>query len=136
MKTISLLLFIILTSHCISQDCPIGYKYMPSISTSSLTIIANKCVPDSIYNILWTNFQKSACGESSFALIDNKYKHTSISRWINDSIGCITFVTYEMKVKKKWIDISKCKYYYDNRKSIGCGSIPCCGHIHITTPKE
>ncbi len=121
---------------------------MPSIGTSGLNIVANKCLPDSVCKELWKAFNKSVCEETGSGsmsmnatganfMVDNS--HT----W-NDTLGCITKDEYSMRINDgPWVVISKCLYFWYNKNTTSCsksndtGGIveyPCCGHIHKTKP--
>lgn len=137
-----LILFSWLNSHS-QQPCSPGYRYLPSMSTSSLQIIADTCVADSVYKRAVLEFRENMCGEGGHISIGGGYYYARNPKWINDSIGCVTTETFKKMVKGKWVDISRCRYYYEN-ESTECGTwddsnkyikIPCCGHIHKTPPE-
>lgn len=97
--------------------CSEGFSYMPSMSTSSLSIIADTCLPDSIAKKMWIAFFKNVCGETSFSMSNGDYSYSSLNTW-NDSTGCSTKVMYERRIKKKWVEISEEEYYKYNPRPI------------------
>jgi hypothetical protein len=119
------------------KKCDSGYSWMPSLSTSSLRIIADTCLPDSICKKLLLGFRENVCSETSMHYSTENYSYSSQNTWVNDSVGCVTKVTYSKRFKKKWIEISACQYYFEN-KGTNCSIFdgdesiakPCCGHIH------
>lgn len=124
-----------------TQKCDSGYSYMPTISTGSLIIKADTCLPDSVCKKLWKEFDKNLCGETQTFSMSDIFMYSDFHTW-SDSLGCISKETYKMKVKDKWVEISKCKYYWLN-KGTTCSTwsddksikISCCGHTHLTEPK-
>lgn len=141
MKKLLLILFISNLAHAQEKDCPAGYSWMPSMSTSSLIIVADECLPDSICKKMWIEFSKNMCGEMGLYMEGGDYSYHRSNTWVNDSIGCSTKETYKKKVKGKWVEISKCLYVFEykgstcyeliDNKSV---EVPCCGHIHKTKP--
>lgn len=120
-----------------THKCDSGYSYMPTIGTSSLIIKADTCLPDSVCEKLWKSFSKNLCEETGSFSMSDSFMYSDSHTW-DDSLGCISKEIYEMKVKNKWVEVSKCLYYWFNKGSTcydSTGVIPCCGHIHLTKPK-
>lgn len=138
MKRIFSLLLIISPLVCMAQKkCDTGHSWMPSIGTSSLRIVANKCLPDSVCKKLWLTYHKNSCEESGIIEGGGDFYHTSVPRWVNDSVGCMITETYKKRVDKNWVEITKCEYYMNvnsiclihtlNKETV---EVPCCGHLH------
>lgn len=75
--------------------CKAGWSYMPSLSTSSLRIIADTCLPDSICKKYYLIFAENVCGETQSAGFsrDKNGRLTgggNTNYWLGDSIGCVT----------------------------------------------
>jgi len=122
--------------------CDSGYQWMPSLSTSSLVIEGDMCMPDSVCNKLWLIFRENMCGERGSFTGGDRFTHSVSPKWINDTIGCVTSERFSEKVKGKWKEISACRYYYFSGtvcSTMAFGdsvmkTVPCCGHIHTSEP--
>lgn len=134
---------LLLSTLCRSQTCPPGYTFMPSISTTALTIVADTCLPDSTCNYLWQQFNISQCDQTETGVLiwSNNFYRSTRSVWI-DSLGCVRREFYYKKVNNIWFPISACLYWWENR-TYTCAArmtdgriikYPCCGHIHKTKP--
>jgi len=126
-----------LIAQSVKHECDSGYSWMPTLSTSSLIIEADICLPDSVCIRLWNEFGENLCGETGSSMWSEKFSYSDSHTW-SDSLGCISKEEYRMKVGKKWVKISKCRYYWFN-KGATCYSdypnkIPCCGHKHTKIP--
>lgn len=118
--------------------CSPGYSWMPTLSTSSLRIVADTCLPDSICEKLWLTFAENMCGEGGFLLADGNYSYHRSSVWSDSLKTCISKEIYNKKVNDKWVEISKCEYYMVKKSTSTCGvasavshkEVPCCGHEH------
>ncbi len=143
MRKIFFILSIVASTNCISQEhkCDSGYRYMQSLYTSSLRIIADTCLPDSVCKRYFKTFEKNMCGEMGIFSRGGGFCSYRQNIW-DDSLGCISKEVYSMEVKGQWVEISKCLYYWLN-KSVTCFSggadwsliTSCCGHVHTERPK-
>lgn len=124
------------------NDCQPGYTWMPTLSAGSAIFLADTCLPDSTAKRMFLNYSKHACEEGGLMAVGEKYLYASTPKWMNDSTGCVTKETFKKKVKGEWVEISGCRYYWENKgttcsvysegKSI---DVPCCGHIHTIAPE-
>jgi hypothetical protein len=143
MKQLLIILMVCFVGVAYGQNkCDSGYSYVPTIMSSGTSMIADTCLPDSLAKKMWQSFFKGNCGETDMWSMNEDYMGGTTSTWVNDSIGCVTTEKYKMKVKNKWVEISKCLYYWGNKSKCSTydgkefKDVPCCGHIHKTKPLQ
>lgn len=123
------------------KECPPGYSWMPTVEWDYHTWVADKCLPDSMCKQIWKDISRAMCTGSGFYTTNYTHSYGSGGRWVGDS--CIYFEEYKKLVSGKWIDISKCLYYWEVGDATECSTyvndkiqiVPCCGHVHKTKPE-
>lgn len=115
MKPVILVLAMFYFTICNGQEipCDSGFKRMPTIGTAGLLIHADTCLPDSVCKRLWNEFNKSACEETSFGMVElggnGSLSFSENHEW-TDSLGCKITYEYMVMRKNKWVNITVKEY--------------------------
>ena len=140
MKNLILIFLFLIPALCNGQYCPPGQSWMPSIGSDGLYIHADKCLPDSVVKSNWDEYFRHLCN-SDTAVLAYYTTYRIVSFKVYDFTGCNAVTKYQQKTSTGWIEISKCRWYWENRSRLKCWGgynnaveIPCCGHFHKTKP--
>lgn len=116
--------------------CPPGQTYFHSIRSGDVYIMADKCLPDSTVAEMWQEYFRNLSPRDTTT--QNYYTTYRIL-----TIGLGSFVTelYQVKTSTGWVEISKCRWYWENKSRLKCWGgynntveVPCCTHFHRTKP--